>query len=189
MRDPRIQNLIDALDVVLTAQLPKDSAEWPVARGIFETLRTPLPAVRKPGFEALPAPDLLAEALEIPRAEKGDLARVADAFAPEFEGDVEIAAEPEWRGDEDINETFLGPSNAIHAESEGGVGVCWAAGGELDGVTSFDGPLVGEVAGLSHERIQNCRAFFFFAGCEVPAESHPVEFDAVDVVSFEEFDE
>ena len=87
MRDPRIQNLIDALDVVLTAQLPKDSAEWPVARGIFETLRTPLPAVRKPGFEALPAPDLLAEALEIPRAEKGDLARVADAFAP-LAGDI-----------------------------------------------------------------------------------------------------
>jgi len=89
MRDPRIQNLIDALDVVLMAQLPKDSAEWPVARGIFETLRTPRPAVRKPEFAALPAPDLLAEALEIPRAEKGDLARVADAFAP-------LAADINW---------------------------------------------------------------------------------------------
>ena len=87
MRDPRIQNLIDALDVVLMAQLPKDSAEWPVARGIFETLRTPRPAVRKPEFAALPAPDLLAEALEIPRAEKGDLARVADAFEP-LAGDI-----------------------------------------------------------------------------------------------------
>ena len=82
MRDQRIQALIDALDRALSARLAPGDEEWPVARGIFEALRRPLPAVRKPEFGPLPAPDMLVAALEIPRQEKGDMERVADAFAP-----------------------------------------------------------------------------------------------------------
>lgn len=87
MRDPRIQALIDALDRALSARLTPDDEEWPVARGIFEALATPRPAVRKPEFEKLPSTNMLAEALAIPRREKGVVAQVADAFEP-LAGDI-----------------------------------------------------------------------------------------------------
>lgn len=87
MRDHRIETLIDALDRALSARLAPGDEEWPVARGIFEALHTPRPAVRKPEFEKLPAPDMLAAALAIPRREKGVVAQVADAFEP-LAGDI-----------------------------------------------------------------------------------------------------
>ena len=101
MRDPRIQTLIDALDRALSARLAPDDADGKVARGIFAALRQPLPAVRKPEFVALPAPEMLATALEIPRATKGDMALVADAFAP-------LAADINWwsRMSDDDDATF-----------------------------------------------------------------------------------
>ena len=88
MRDQRIETLIGALDRVLSARLQPGGDEWPVWRGIVAALQSPRPTTPKPDGKRLGATSLLAEALDIPRQQDGDLAPVADcvaALAPDLE--------------------------------------------------------------------------------------------------------
>lgn len=89
MRDPRIETLIGALDRALFERLEPDTDAWPVARGIFDALRDPRPVNPTSDIKALPAPEILATALDMSRKGTGDLSLIATTVA-------ELASDLNW---------------------------------------------------------------------------------------------
>ena len=105
-------------------------------------------------------------------------------FPPLLNGNLGFDRGPKRRHHQHLEQAFIGPPHAVHTHRPGGLGPRRDPGSERNLVAALLLPLVQKRPRPPHELQRDFIALHFLAWLEMEPETHPVQFQAIEVVAF-----